>query len=162
MDCWWKIVFMKKLLVIAIVGAALVLPSALHAQNYSIDWYTIAGGGGSSSGTNGGATYSISGTIGQPATAAMVGGNYSLTGGFWSIIAAVQTPGSPLLTITRSGSQATISWSSSASGFMLQQSSTLLPNSWSTPTYTLTTNGATISTTVPANSGYEYFRLVNP
>jgi len=92
----------------------------------------------------------------------MSGGSYSLTGGFWSILAVLQTAGSPLLTITRAGSQATISWSSSATGFMLQQSSTLLPNSWLTSTNTLTTNGGTISISVPATSGYQYFRLVNP
>jgi len=153
---------MNKLLLIAIVGVALVLPSALHAQNYSIDWYTIAGGGGSSSGASGGATYSVTGTIGQPATATMSGGSYTLTGGFWSIIAALQTPGFPLLSITRSGNQATISWSSPATGFVLQQSSTLMSNSWSLSTNTLTTNVSTISLTVPVTSGYQYFRLINP
>ena len=55
-------------------------------QSYSIDWYKIAGGGGTSTG----ATYQVSGTIGQPdAGGAMSGGNYSLTGGFWSLIAVV-------------------------------------------------------------------------
>jgi hypothetical protein len=44
--------------------------------------------------------YSVSGTIGQPDGATMSGGNYSLTGSFWSLFAAVQTPGAPVLTIT--------------------------------------------------------------
>jgi hypothetical protein len=35
---------------------------SLFAQSYSIDWYKIAGGGGTSTG----ATYQVSGTIGQP------------------------------------------------------------------------------------------------
>jgi hypothetical protein len=153
---------MKCLLAIAIVGAALVLPGSLHAQNYSIAWHTIGGGGGSSSGAGGGATYAVSGTIGQPASAAMSGGGYSITGGFWSIIAALQTPGSPPLSITRLGGQAALSWSSSAAGFVLQQSSSLLPNSWSASTATMTTNGSTISVTVPATSGYQYFRLLYP
>jgi hypothetical protein len=153
---------MKNLLAIAIVGAVLVLPSALHAQSYSINWYTIGGGGGSSAGTSGGTTYSVSGTIGQPATATMSGGNYSLTGGFWSILAVFQTPGSPILSITRSGTEAIISWSSSATGFVLQKSSTLLSNSWSASTATRTTNSTTISVTVPVTSGYQYFRLINP
>ena len=62
------------------------------AQNYSIDWYKIAGGGGTS--TNG--AYSLTGTIGQPdASSAMSGGNYSVTGGFWSLISVVQTAGAP-------------------------------------------------------------------
>ena len=51
-----------------------LLPSLGFAQSYSIDWYKIAGGGGTSTG----ATYSMSGTIGQPdASGAMNGGGYS-------------------------------------------------------------------------------------
>jgi hypothetical protein len=83
---------MKKI----ILGLSLILPAAGFAQQYSIDWHKIAGGGGTSSGGQ----YSLSGTIGQPdASAAMTGGNYSLTGGFWALY-ALQTPGAPLLTIT--------------------------------------------------------------
>src|ERR1035441_8169041 len=86
------------------------------AQSYSIDWYKIAGGGGTSTG----GTYQVSGTIGQPdASGAMSGGNYSVTGGFWSLY-AVQTPGAPLLTITYAGNQAIVSWSPSVTGWTLQ------------------------------------------
>jgi hypothetical protein len=156
------ICFMKNLLALAIVGAALVLPRALQAQSYSIDWYTIGGGGGTSSGTNGATTYSLSGTIGQPATSTMNGGNYSLTGGFWSIISAVQTPGSPILSITRSGPHAVISWNAPATGFLLEQSSTLKTNSWTTSPATLSTNAGIISVTVTATNGYQFFRLHSP
>jgi hypothetical protein len=38
----------------------LLLPAIDFAQQYSIDWYKIAGGG-----TSTGATYQVSGTIGQ-------------------------------------------------------------------------------------------------
>jgi hypothetical protein len=153
---------MKNLLAIAILGAALVFPRALQAQNYSINWHTIGGGGGSSSGTNGATTYSVSGTIGQPATASMSGGNYSLTGGFWSFLAVVQTPGFPILSITRSGTQAVVSWNAPATGFVLQQNSSLAANSWTNSPVTLTTNGGIISITVTPASGYQYFRLRNP
>jgi len=153
---------MKNLLAIAIVGAALVLPRALQAQNYSINWHTIAGGGGTSTGTVGTNTYSLSGTIGQPATATMSGGNYSLTGGFWSLIAAVQTPGSPILSITRSGTQAVVSWNAPATGFVLEQSSNLKTASWTTSPATLSTNGPVISVTVTATGGYQFFRLHSP
>jgi hypothetical protein len=65
-------------------------------QSYSIDWFTIDGGGGTSTG----ALYSVSGTIGQPdAGGPLSGGIYSLTGGFWSLLSVVQTPGSPWLSI---------------------------------------------------------------
>ncbi|HYF15167.1 MAG TPA: hypothetical protein VD971_08875 [Phycisphaerales bacterium] len=50
------------------------------AQPYAIDWYTIDGGGGTSSG----GTFTLSGTIGQhDAGTVMTGGSFTLTGGFW-------------------------------------------------------------------------------
>ena len=97
-----------------------------HAQSYSIDWYKIAGGGGTSTG----GTYQVNGTIGQPdASGAMTGGNYSLTGGFWSLF-AVQTPGAPLLTITYSANQAIVSWPSAATGWTLQTNANLATPTW--------------------------------
>jgi hypothetical protein len=66
-------------------------------QPYSIDWYKVAGGAGTSTG----GVHAVSGTIGQPdAGTAMTGGSYSLTGGFWSLMSVVQTPGLPNLTIS--------------------------------------------------------------
>ena len=51
----------------------------VQGQSYTIAWYEIAGGGGTSTG----GTYQVSGTIGQPdASGAMSGGNYSVTGGY--------------------------------------------------------------------------------
>src|SRR5277367_4334912 len=99
----------------------LLLPALGQAQTYSIDWHKIAGGGGTSTGTNGATVYAVSGTIGQhDASTAMSGGNYSLTGGFWSLISVVQTPGAPFLTITQSTGSATVSWPSPSTGYYLQ------------------------------------------
>ena len=87
---------MKKLLLLF----GLLVPAITLAQQYTIDWYKIAGGGGTSTG----GTYQVSGTIGQPdASGTTSGGNYTLTGGFWSLIAVVQTAGAPTLTITHVG-----------------------------------------------------------
>ncbi|HUD45822.1 MAG TPA: hypothetical protein VMR33_03275 [Candidatus Baltobacteraceae bacterium] len=147
---------MRNFLAMALLGMALLAPSVrAQSTNYSISWHTIAGGGGTSSGGN----YSISGTIGQPATANMTGGTYSLTGGFWSIIATVQTPGSPLLSITLTNNQATISWVTPSTGFVLEESPNLNTGSWSVSTATLSTNNGVISATVPASSGYQFYRL---
>ena len=63
---------------------ALAAPMVAQAQ-YAIDWFTIDGGGGTSTG----GAYSVRGTIGQLDAGAMSGGNYSLAGGFWG---ASQTP----------------------------------------------------------------------
>jgi hypothetical protein len=62
--------------------------NSLRAQSYSIDWFTIDGGGGTS--TGGG--YLMSGTIGQIDSGTMSGGGYTLEGAFWSIDAAVTPP----------------------------------------------------------------------
>src|SRR2546421_11850333 len=92
--------------------------SRVSAQNYSIDWFTIDGGGGTSTG----GVYSVSGTIGQPDAGHMSGGNYTIDGGFWGIIAAVQTPGAPLLRIFLTATNtAVVAWPSSSTGFSLQQ-----------------------------------------
>ncbi len=45
----------------------------------SITWYTIDGGGGTSSGGG----FTLSGTIGQPDAGTLSGGTFTLKGGFW-------------------------------------------------------------------------------
>ena len=150
---------MKKLLLIL----GLLVPALGHAQSYSIDWFKVAGGGGTSTGTNGATVYSVSGTVGQQdAGTAMTGGNYSLTGGFWSLIALVQTPGAPFLTITQSPGRATVSWPSPSTGFFLQTNGNLaLSNNWAIYTGTIVTNGAgtTNSVTITPPVGNLFFRL---
>src|SRR6266481_7265796 len=92
--------------------------SNASAQSYSIDWFTIDGGGGTSTG----GVYTVSGTIGQPDAGHMSGGNFTIDGGFWGIIAAVQSPGAPLLAITRTTTNTVaVSWPSPSMGFVLQQ-----------------------------------------
>lgn len=67
------------LVCLALVLTSSVFASRAHAQ-FSINWWTVDGGGGTSTG----GTYTLSGTIGQPdAGTVMTGGSYSLTGGFW-------------------------------------------------------------------------------
>ncbi len=124
-------------------------------QQYSVDWYKIAGGGGTS--TNG--QYSVSGTIGQhDAGGPMTGGNYSLTGGFWSLIATVPTPGAPPLHITRFANTVTVYWQN-VSGWSLQQNSNLVsPANWSASSGVTTSNGTNyLNLTSPA--GNLFFRL---
>jgi hypothetical protein len=79
---------MKNAKLLFILVAAFIPLAPLFAQNYAIDFYSIAGGGGTSSG----GIYSISGTIGQADAGVLTSANYSLVGGFWSIINPVQPP----------------------------------------------------------------------
>jgi len=128
------------------------------AQSYAINWYKVAGGGGTS--TNG--SYAISGTIGQPdASGAITGGNYSLTGGFWSLISVLQTPGLPKLTISRTANSVIVAWPDTGT-YTLQQTTTLPSGTWTTSSYGITTANGTNSVTVSPASGELFFRLVNP
>ncbi|EEF57474.1 hypothetical protein [Pedosphaera parvula] len=148
-----------KFALLAILLAASVLPSLCRAQTYSIDWFSIDGGGGTSTG----GVYSVSGTIGQPDAGHMSGGNYTIDGGFWGIIAAVQTPGAPFLTITPAGLNVIISWPVSSTTFTLQQDADLnTPNAWSTTGSSVTVTNGSNYVTVPATVGNKFFRLKYP
>jgi len=62
--------------------AAALLPAAwVFADDYTIDWYTLDGGGAMATA---GGDFELSGTIGQPdAGEVMIGGDFELVGGFW-------------------------------------------------------------------------------
>jgi hypothetical protein len=137
----------------------LVTATIAHAQSYSIDWYKIAGGGGTSTG----GVYSVSGTIGQhDAGGPMTGGNYSLTGGFWALISVVQTAGLPNLAITFvAPNSVKVSWPDTGS-YTLQQNNNLAGGSWTTSGYTITTSNGTNSITITPPTGNLFFRLSNP
>jgi len=125
----------------------------------SIDWSTIDGGGGTSTG----GVFSVSGTIGQPDANAqpMTGGNYSLVGGFWSLF-AVQIPGAPLLTIRlTSTNTALVLWPSPSTGFALQQNADLNTTNWiAAPT--ASDNGTNKFIIVNPPAGKRFYRLSRP
>src|SRR5215831_8672232 len=100
------------------VSLLILIATSASAQSYSIDWYTIDGGGGTSTG----GVYSVSGTIGQPDAGHMSGGNYTLDGGFWGIVAAIQSPGAPLLRVLLTATNTVVvAWPAPSTGFSLQQ-----------------------------------------
>jgi len=143
---------MKKIILLL----SLLLPVLSSAQSYSIDWYEVAGGGGTSTG----GVYAVSGTIGQPdAGAPLSGGQYSLTGGFWSLISVVPTPGLPDLIITRSGNSVIVSWPATGSYTLQQNGNIGQPANWITSGYTITTSNGTNSITVAPPAGNLFFRL---
>src|SRR3989442_3929356 len=65
---------------ILLATCAAFLTAPVLAQNYSVDWFTIDGGGGVSTG----GVYAVTGTIGQPDAGLMTGGSYAVAGGFWA------------------------------------------------------------------------------
>ena len=137
----------------------LLISADCFAQSYSIDWYKVADGGGTS--TNG--QYSVSGTIGQPdASGAMSGGQYSVTGGFWAIINVMQTPGAPVLNISQNGNTVTVYWQNVAGWNLVQDSNVATPMAnWSVSGGVTTSNGTNYLSLVNP-SGNLFFRLKNP
>jgi len=146
---------MKKLFLFFV----LLIPTISFAQSYSIDWYKVAGGGGTSTG----GVYAVSGTIGQhDAGGPMTGGNYSLTGGFWALIQVVQTAGLPNLTITHAGNSVIVSWPDTGSYTLQQNNNVAASANWVTSGYSITTANGTNSITITPPTGNLFFRLANP
>ncbi len=141
---------------LGILATLLSLAAGVSAQSYTIDWFTVDDGGGTSTG----GVYAVSGTIGQPDAGVMSGGNFSITGGFWGAFVPVQTPGAPTLYLTNLfNGTAKIAWAPNTPGFIVQQVTalTLVPILWSNAPLNYT-NGATI----PASPNMRYFRLIKP
>jgi hypothetical protein len=149
---------MKKAL-LAVFGLWLC-GAAVQAQNYSIDWFTIAGGGGTSTG----GVYSVSGTIGQSDAGHMSGGNYTLDGGFWGIIAAVQTPGAPSLRVILSSTNTVIiAWPAPSTGFSLQQNPVVNNAAgWTVVTNAPVLSGSENQVIISAPVGNRFYRLKSP
>jgi hypothetical protein len=81
----------------------------------------------------------------------MSGGNYTLQGGVWVLIAAIQTPGAPLLTITHTTTNPVIvSWPSATTSFTLQTNTSVTTGTW----------GSSITT--PSDDGSNKYVIVNP
>lgn len=145
------------------VSVALLLfsLSVSFAQSYSIDWWTINGGGGTSTG----GVYAVTGTIGQPdaGSTAMTGGNYSVTGGFWAL-AAVQTPGAPLLSIARTATNTVaVWWPSPATGWVLQQNTNSVASvNWSNVVTTPVDDGTHKTVIISPPTGNRFYRLFQP
>ncbi len=89
----------------------------------------------------------------------MTGGPYSLTGGFWALPTAIQTPGAPTLTIApATPGNATISWTPDAgTNWVLQQTAVLSPSNW-----TNSPSGYTNPIVVPARLPTKFYRLFKP
>ena len=130
------------------------------AQSFSIDWHTIDGGGGTSTG----GVYQVSGTVGQPnAGPTMSGATFSVSGGFWSPVTVVQTVGAPTLTLTlTSTNTAVVSWPFPSMGFTLQQNTNLNTPDWVLSSQTVTNSGAVNYIIVNEPTGNCFYRLIKP
>lgn len=74
---------MKKFLLLGsllLTVAAITAGVGIAQSGYALNWYTVDGGGGTSSGD----IYTLSGTIGQPDAGILGATGFSLSGGFWA------------------------------------------------------------------------------
>jgi hypothetical protein len=126
------------------------------AVGLGIDWFTIDGGGGTSSGGN----YVVSGTIGQHDAGTMSGGSYTLDGGFWAMPEVINTPGAPPLSISRSGPNAMLSWPAPSPDWQLQSSNDLI--NWAPVAGSPVLNGSNNTMNVSLAQGRQYYRLYLP
>jgi hypothetical protein len=130
--------------------------SPLRAQPYSIDWFKVAGGGGTS--TNG--QYGISGTAGQADSGTMTGGNYAVDGGFWGIIAPLQTPGAPTLRLVVTATNTlVITWLAPSTGFTLQHNAAISNASWTVVTNAPVVVDSENQVALPRPPGNHFYRL---
>jgi hypothetical protein len=147
--------------VVASISSLLILLScSAFAQSYALGWFTIDGGGGTSTG----GVFMVSGTIGQPDAGMMSGGNFTLEGGFWSLF-AIQTPGAPCLTLTRTATNTVVvSWPLPEAGWKLHAATNLVTAGglWTEIPPPYQTNGAKLQFAEPAPLGSKFYRLHKP
>jgi hypothetical protein len=140
---------------VGLVSLALCL-CASGQNNYVIDWYAMDSGGGTSTS----AVYAVTGIIGQPDADKLTSASYVLEGGFWSFVAAIQTPGAPrlwaMLTTTNT---VCVWWPLSDTSWQLEVTTTLVPGGsvWTACAYV--TNGGNCVYIQSPPAGKRFYRL---
>lgn len=142
---------------IAFCASFLMLVATAEAQ-YAIDWFTVDGGGGLSSG----GAYMLTGTIGQPDAAIASGGGYTLEGGFWSGFASTPTEPVPSLRIENHGASVTLAWPAPATGFQLEEATTLTAATWTNVNAVPTVVGGEQQVNQPLAPTARFYRLRKP
>ena len=91
----------------------------------------------------------------------MTGGNFSLTGGFWSLF-AVETPAAPVLAVRLTETNSVIvSWPAPSTGYDLQHNSDLNTMNWSNVSTSPMTVGAEKQVVVTSPVGSQFYRLLH-
>jgi hypothetical protein len=138
-----------------IIFAVITIAAATsRAQEFQIDWFTIDGGGGSMSG----GPFAVTGTIGQSDAGFMAGGQFTVAGGFWSSPTAPEPLVAPTLAISFAAqNQITLLWTPTAPGFVLQETTDLVPANW-----TNSPTGGASPVTVAASAATKFYRVMHP
>jgi hypothetical protein len=141
------------LLALLLLSTLLPQLSTCIAQSFAIDWHTLDGGGGTSTGGR----FSLAGTIGQPDAGTLSGGGFVLVGGFPGFHVVPAGPVTLTIQLLANG-RVQVSWPADGEGWRLQAATRLGTRAdWST----ITDPGVT-SYTAPAAGPARYFRLRRP
>jgi hypothetical protein len=139
----------------------LFIPRLLAAQDFDLDWFAVAAGGGDSSGGD----FELSATIGQAGAGDMAGVDFAISGGFWSIVTVVETPADLSLTVNLSGGNVVISWLQNGSaGFALEETTVLAhpTTTWTAVNVAPQASSGTNSVQLPLIGGNRFYRLHKP
>lgn len=145
------------------VAACLLVPGWSAAEDFTLDWFATAAGGGDSRGGD----FELSATLGQPEAGEMLGGDFAIRGGYWSIVAALATPAAPTLSVSLSAGELVIAWPDSGSeGFGLEETTALSESAAGTVwTWIGGTSGVSSglrSVRLPLAAGNRFYRLHKP
>jgi hypothetical protein len=129
-----------------------------RAQTYGLGPGSIIGGTVAAAGGN----YSVGGTLTHQDSGVMSNGLYAI-GGSFSLLNVVQTPGAPLLRIALTATNSVaLSWPSPATGFVLQQNSSLATTNWTSVVQSPVDDGTNRVVILNMPSGDRFFRLFQP
>jgi hypothetical protein len=144
---------LRRVRCLVVLAHLIFITLTLSAQQFQVPWFSIDGGGGTSSGGD----YSVSGTIGQPDAGFSSGGNYTLEGGFW----AIESIGLPELHISYAlATTVRIWWPSPSAGFVLQVNTSVNnPGGWANVGGAVTDDGTIRSVTASSVDSLRFYRL---
>ncbi len=156
----WKSFDAPAWLCAAFCAVWLFTPSLLSAQDFVLDSFALAAGGGESSGGD----FELSATIGQTDAGNLLGGDFTFIGGFWGIVTTVETPGAPSLSVSLAAGALTISWPDSGSvDFFLEETAALAdPSTWAPVNANVQTSNGVKSVSLSRPTGNHFYRLHKP
>lgn len=143
----------------AILLALIGLWVNTSAQEFSMEVFSFGGAG-----VCAGGDFELSATLGQPDAAPAAGAGFDLTGGFWSVVTAMEATAGPRLEIALVGTTLSFSWPEEAGlGMHLEEAPTLTGAggiaAWSAISAPTSTNNGIVRMDLPLASGNRFYRL---
>ena len=145
---------------VSLLACWILLTCVVRGQEFTLDGWVVAGGGGQSSGGE----FTLDATIGEADTGELAGGDFELSGGFWGVVATVDEAGAPVLGVALHTGDVELWWPADRGvGYVLETATGLAnPSSatvWTAVNVTPQTIAGVVSVQVPLTAGSHFFRL---